>query len=95
MPVAAVWSERRTICAGVVAVGAAAMSLALVAPHTIPHGWSLLRWYPRVLRDEGPTPTVLTMALGPVGVVVQVGLVVGAAVLLVRSVRALAVAEGR
>ena len=95
VPVAAVWSERRTICAGVVAVGAASMSLALIAPHTIPHGWSLLRWYPKVLQEEGATPTVWTMALGPLGAVVQVGLVVAAAAFLVRSVRALAVAEGR
>lgn len=93
VPVAAIWSIRRTICLVVVGIGAFFMAPAVLTSHIIPHGWSFLRWYPKVLDEEGPVPTVFTMGLGPLGVVVHLALVAGAVYLLVVSARALRAAE--
>jgi hypothetical protein len=93
VPVAAVWTRRSRLCWVVTGVGAAFMSLAVMAQHVIPEGWSFLRWYPTVIREEGFSPTIFTMAAGRPGLVVQAIVVATAVVFLVKSTRALAAAE--
>lgn len=95
VPVSAVWAVRRNLCLVVVAIGAFFMAPAVFTSHIIPHGWSYLRWYPKVLREEGPVPTVFTMGLGPFGNLVHLALVVGVVYLLVRSARSLAATTGQ
>lgn len=67
-----------------VAVSVTSMGLATVAGHLTPDGALLIDYHLRQLWNEGPVPTVFTMALGPVGWLVQLVLVAAVVVALRR-----------
>ncbi len=73
--VAEVWGTLgKPVRLAVVGLSVTSMGLATVAEHLIPDGARLINWHLTVLRDQGAVPSIFTIALGPAGWVIHLGL---------------------
>jgi hypothetical protein len=87
VPLAAVWRERLFLSRALTALGAAVMLLAMATDNLVGEGQSLLRALITSARDEGISPTVYTVVLGPFGWVLYGATIGFASWWLVTSVR--------
>jgi hypothetical protein len=93
VPLAGVWQRWPKLVVASAAIGAAVMGFGVLVNHLVGHGGGVIATYFENLHDEGFNPTVFTIAIGPVGYVVQLALVVLAVRLLARRLRAATAAE--